>query len=87
MDNILWKDLTFPDVVSKDAKDLISKLLERNPSQRLGAGQNGVSSIKKHKFFKSIDWEKLYKREVQSTTFELNYKIQNQNHCNSSFYS
>lgn len=64
MDNILWKDLTFPDVVSKDAKDLISKLLERNPSQRLGAGQNGVSSIKKHKFFKSIDWERLYKREV-----------------------
>ena len=64
LDNIWLKDLTFPDTVSKDAKDLLTKLLERNPSRRLGVGDNGADDIKKHKFFKSIEWEKLYKREV-----------------------
>ena len=64
LDNICLKDLTFPDTVSKDAKELLTKLLERNPSRRLGVGDNGADDIKKHKFFKSIEWEKLYKREV-----------------------
>jgi serine/threonine protein kinase len=52
LDNILFKDLTFPDTVSKTARDLLTKLLERNPTKRLGCGPNGAEDIKTHKFFK-----------------------------------
>jgi serum/glucocorticoid-regulated kinase 2 len=64
LDNILFKDLRFPEVVSKSAKDLLTKLLERRPERRLGHGENGATAIKSHKFFSSIDWQKLEAREV-----------------------
>ncbi len=31
---------------------------------RLGHGPKGIENIKAHAFFRSIDWEKLMKREV-----------------------
>lgn len=56
--------LPFSDkLVSKTAYDLISKLWERKPEMRLGAG--GAGEIKAHPFFKSIDWDKLYRKEVK----------------------
>lgn len=64
LDNILFKDLRFPELVGKNAKDLCTKLLERRPEKRLGWGPNGVDEIKQHKFFSSIDWDKLLKLEI-----------------------
>lgn len=46
LDNILCKDLRFPDTVSKQAKDLLKQLLNRDPTKRLGYGITGVDSIK-----------------------------------------
>ena len=40
---------------SEQAKDLLTKLLARNPTQRLG--YNGSEEIKKHPFFQSVHWE------------------------------
>lgn len=37
-----------------DEKDFISRLTEKNPLRRLGI--NGIDDIKKHKFFKNINW-------------------------------
>lgn len=54
---ILNDPLIFPDYVDPITKDLIEKLLDRNPDLRLGA--NGVNEIKNHEFFKDIDWVKL----------------------------
>ena len=51
------------ELLSKSAYDLISKLLERDPNNRIGA--NEVAEIKNHKFFKSINWKKLYNRQVK----------------------
>mmetsp|Transcript_37429 Transcript_37429/g.43003 ORF Transcript_37429/g.43003 Transcript_37429/m.43003 type:complete len:153 (-) Transcript_37429:69-527(-) len=48
---------------SKPAFDFISRLLERDPKKRLGA--KGLNEIKNHKFFKGLDWDKLYKREIK----------------------
>ena len=49
--------------MDKDAKDLVQKLLVLNPLERLGVGEPGTdldySNLKKHKFFKGINWEKL----------------------------
>lgn len=54
---ILTNPLKFPENFDKDAKDLLIKLLSRDPKQRLGA--NGAKEIMDHAFFKLIDWNKL----------------------------
>jgi len=59
---ILSQPVRFPPHVSENARDLIKKLLERDPKKRLGVG--GANEIKSHPFFSSIDWEKLVKREI-----------------------
>ena len=41
---------------------MIKRLLERNPLSRLGAGQDDAKEIKKHPFFKNVDWDAVYKR-------------------------
>lgn len=64
---ILSEPLHFPssDIVPPSAKDLLTKLLNRKPEQRLGA--NGASEIKAHPFFHSIDWRKLLQRKYEPT--------------------
>ncbi|CAI7804921.1 unnamed protein product, partial [Closterium sp. NIES-54] len=55
--NVLTKDLAFPanPPVSDEAKDLMRKLLQRDPADRLGA-KHGAIEIRSHPFFKSIEW-------------------------------
>mmetsp|Transcript_5398 Transcript_5398/g.14088 ORF Transcript_5398/g.14088 Transcript_5398/m.14088 type:complete len:137 (-) Transcript_5398:113-523(-) len=55
--NILNKDVFFPEDIdmSTDCKSCIKKLLIRDPKQRLG-GTHGASDIKKHKWFKDINF-------------------------------
>ena len=47
--------------VSEDAKKLISKLLEKNPGDRLG--RKGLEEIKKHPFFGGMSFEDLKKKK------------------------
>src|SRR2546421_8749838 len=64
---ILQDPLHFPgpEIVPPAAKDLLTKLLNRNAEQRLGA--NGAAEIKAHPFFHSIDWRKLLQRKYEPT--------------------
>lgn len=64
---ILSEPLHFPgpEIVPPAAKDLLTKLLNRKPEQRLGA--NGAAEIKAHPFFHSIDWRKLLQRKYEPT--------------------
>ena len=48
--NIAKKKLLFPEFFSETIKDLLKKLLEKNPKKRIGI----AGEIKKHKFFKEI---------------------------------
>ena len=52
-----------PEIVPQAAKDLLEKLLDRDPQRRLGA--NGASEIKAHPFFTQIDWRKLLQRKYE----------------------
>jgi len=54
--------LKFPFYVSRPAAMLISALLKRNPSERLGS--HGGGEVKAHPFFSSIDWDGLYNGRV-----------------------
>ena len=49
--------------VSEDAKNLISKLLEKNPGSRLG--RKGIDEIKKEPFFYYIDFDDLNKKKLK----------------------
>eukprot|EP01089_Gocevia_fonbrunei_P020478 TRINITY_DN7650_c0_g1_i1.p1 TRINITY_DN7650_c0_g1~~TRINITY_DN7650_c0_g1_i1.p1 ORF type:complete len:727 (-),score=135.20 TRINITY_DN7650_c0_g1_i1:126-2306(-) len=62
---ILKEPLGFdPYLFSNDAISLLTGLLDRDPSKRLGTGVDGTEHIKAHPFFKSINWSKLYHREL-----------------------
>ena len=50
--------------VSEDAKNLISKLLEKNPGSRLG--REGIDEIKKEPFFYYIDFDDLNKKKLKA---------------------
>ncbi|KAF4459831.1 serine threonine- kinase gad8 [Fusarium albosuccineum] len=62
---ILSEPLHFPgpEIVPPAAKDLLTKLLNRKPAERLGA--NGAAEIKSHPFFHAIDWKKLLQRKYE----------------------
>ncbi len=62
--NIQRGPLKLPISMSNDAKNLIVHLLNRNPSKRLGAGQDGADEIKRHPFFENIDWHKVANKLV-----------------------
>uniref|UniRef100_A0A8C6M975 Protein kinase C n=1 Tax=Nothobranchius furzeri TaxID=105023 RepID=A0A8C6M975_NOTFU len=51
----------YPRWINKDTKDLLERLFERDPTQRLGV----VGNIQSHDFFKVINWEALERREIE----------------------
>uniref|UniRef100_A0A8C6YLW8 non-specific serine/threonine protein kinase n=1 Tax=Naja naja TaxID=35670 RepID=A0A8C6YLW8_NAJNA len=65
MNMILKAKLGMPQFLSPEAQSLLRMLFKRNPSNRLGAGPDGVEEIKRHPFFSTIDWNKLYRTEIQ----------------------
>lgn len=50
-------EVTKKKVKNEIIRDFITKLLIKNPDERLGA--NGVDEIKAHPFFKEINWDDL----------------------------
>ncbi|KAK8108542.1 kinase-like domain-containing protein [Apiospora sp. TS-2023a] len=54
---IAAQDVRFNDNIPESAKDLIQRLLNRDPASRLGA--NGILEIKAHPFFHLVSWEEV----------------------------
>jgi len=50
-----------PDYVQPQAKHLLLRLLDRNPDTRM----TDPEKIKTHPWFSKIDWQKLYKKEIE----------------------
>jgi serine/threonine protein kinase len=51
--------------LSSSLKDFVTKLLQPNPKERLGA--KGINEIMNHKFFKGIDWMEVRDRMLSPT--------------------
>ncbi|XP_026878787.2 ribosomal protein S6 kinase alpha-2 isoform X1 [Electrophorus electricus] len=62
---ILKAKLGMPQFLSSEVQSLLRALFKRNPANRLGAGPEGVEEIKSHPFFTTIDWKKLYRKEIK----------------------
>ena len=60
---ILQDKVVFPPNLNATAVDLISKLLEKDPSVRLGGGDGDVEEIKKHPFFESLNWDDVLEKK------------------------
>ena len=75
-ENIKGAPLEIPSYVSPVARDLISRLLCRNPKKRLGYNE-GADEIKQHPFFKKINWEKAYNKMYQPPEPYLRKRFEN----------
>lgn len=62
---ILQDPLQFPADIDRDAKSILTRLLDRDPARRLGSG--GASEIKAHRFFETVDWKRLLQKKTQPT--------------------
>ncbi|XP_039597279.1 ribosomal protein S6 kinase alpha-5 isoform X1 [Polypterus senegalus] len=61
---ILRSEPPFPQGLSSQTKDLIQRLLIKDPKKRLGSGPNGSDEIKTHPFFQKMNWEDLADKKV-----------------------
>lgn len=65
-EKILGGKLRFPSHFDPTAKDLVKKLLTSDRSKRLGNLKGGADDIKKHKWFRGVDWQGLLNKTVQA---------------------
>lgn len=63
-ERILKQKLSLKKYLTPDAKNIITKLLNRKIEYRLGFGEKDGDAIKCHPFFKSVDWTAMYERRV-----------------------
>ena len=64
---ICEQKLALPYYLGPDAKDLLIRLLRKDPKRRLGGTTpKDLLALKKHRFFRKIDWERLEKRELEA---------------------
>ena len=56
--------LKMPSFLPGDVMNLIKSLLDRTQDKRLGAGPDGTQNVRKHAFFKTVDWSKIEVRGV-----------------------
>ncbi|KAJ5577066.1 AGC-kinase C-terminal [Penicillium sp. DV-2018c] len=64
-EKIVKQKLALPYFLGPDAKDLLTRLLRKEPSKRLGYhSQKDLQIIKNHRFFRKIDWAALERREL-----------------------
>lgn len=52
--------------INQHARDVLSKLLVRDPRFRLGSGDGDALELKQHSFFVDVDWDGLYHGRITS---------------------
>lgn len=61
---IVMEDVKFPRTMTPEAKDLLSGLLVKDPTRRLGGGPDDAKAITVHPFFSCISWKDLEQKKV-----------------------
>ncbi|KAG5892006.1 hypothetical protein JTB14_024447 [Gonioctena quinquepunctata] len=55
-----------PESLGADVADFIRQLLVKEPRKRLGGGDEDARELKRHSFFKKLDWGKLARKEISA---------------------
>ncbi|KNE69120.1 AGC/PKC protein kinase [Allomyces macrogynus ATCC 38327] len=63
-ESILHDEVLYPINMSRDAVALCQRLLTKDPSQRLGATAADAEDIKRHAFFRGVDWDALTRKQI-----------------------
>ncbi|CAL4143131.1 unnamed protein product, partial [Meganyctiphanes norvegica] len=53
-----------PSELTLDVRDFISRLLVKDPRQRLGGGPRDAQELKEHPFFKDLNWDDLATKKI-----------------------
>ena len=56
--------MKIPEFVSEGAASLLRGLLQKDPNKRLGGSIKDAQEIKEHPYFKDVDWDKVYNKEL-----------------------
>ncbi|XP_076323842.1 cAMP-dependent protein kinase catalytic subunit 3-like isoform X2 [Tachypleus tridentatus] len=64
-EKILAGKLDWPRHIDPVAKDLIKKFLVQDRTKRLGSMKNGADDVKRHRWFKGINWDDVLNRRVK----------------------
>jgi len=64
-EKILSGKIDWPRQVEPVVKDLIKKLLVQDRTKRMGATKGGAEDVKRHRWFKNIDWEDVAGRKLK----------------------
>ena len=62
---IKTEQVKFPNFLSKEAVDILTKLFIKDPEKRLGSGPNGLEDIKSQPFFSSINWDSILEKKIK----------------------
>jgi len=57
--------LTFKPRATTHAKSLLRALLQKKPDRRMGSSARDFEEIKEHEFFRPINWQRLYARDIK----------------------
>ena len=72
---ILRHDLQFPYKMSRACKDICSKLLNSNPSKRLGNLKGQTKDVIKHKWFAGFDFDGLVKMDKSKLSIPIEPEV------------
>ncbi|EUB62481.1 RAC serine/threonine-protein kinase [Echinococcus granulosus] len=61
---ILQESVKVPDNLSPVARDILIRLLMKDPAERLGGGKADAIEVMVHPFFESISWDKLIRKDI-----------------------
>uniref|UniRef100_A0A8C2JY21 protein kinase C n=1 Tax=Cyprinus carpio TaxID=7962 RepID=A0A8C2JY21_CYPCA len=64
-DSIVNDEVRYPRFLSTEAISIMRRLLRRNPERRLGAGERDAEEVKKHPFFRDMDWAALLAKKIR----------------------
>ncbi|WCJ36008.1 protein-serine kinase 1 [Euphorbia peplus] len=64
-ERIIKEKVKLPPRLTSEAHSLLRGLLEKDPARRLGSGPSGGDEVKRHKWFRLINWKKLEARELE----------------------
>ena len=64
-DLILHEEIKLPDHLSANAKDILAKILVKDPKHRLGSSTRDGEEVMEHPFFAPLDFDKLLRGELK----------------------